>query len=109
MFCESCGKILEVSKNTEGKIIGNCGCGFTKEIASDFAVSEKSKKKEKEGKGVFKEAKTIGYPNICKKCGYGECDVYEMLPSYSDESGIILYRCKKCNFVHRQHDGSSNK
>lgn len=110
MFCNTCGKILNVKKNEEGRVFGVCSCGFSKEADSDFVVSQDVKKEKEKGAGVLKENETEcrGFPNVCKKCGYGECDIHEILPSYSDEASVILYRCKRCKFVHRQHDGTGN-
>jgi len=108
MFCDVCGKILNTTKNENGQVFGVCSCGFKEEICSGFVVSQNVVKEKERGEGILIEAETRGFPNICKKCGYGECDIHEILPSYSDEAGVILYRCKKCKFVHRQHDGTGN-
>ena len=69
----------------------------------------KRKEKEQRGSGIItEEPLSGGFPHICKKCGYGECDVVDLNPPYSDESNIYLYRCKKCFFVERQADGTGN-
>lgn len=109
MFCSVCGKILSIKKDEGGKNVGVCSCGFAKEIDSGFSFSQSIKKDKEKGKGILVETESRGFSNVCKNCGHGECEVHEMLPSYSDESDVVLYRCKKCKVVHRQHDGTGNK
>lgn len=106
-FCDKCGKILEI-KLIDQKNIGLCGCGFTKEFDAILSYSEKLIKKQDTGSGVYQEPETIGFPHTCEKCGYNLCDIYDIKAGYSDESDIILLRCKKCKYVERQADGSSN-
>jgi len=107
-FCDVCGKILEI-KTTKEKTFGICKCGYVKEIEDSVSVSEKGRRKQKVGKGVAEAVVEKGFPHICKKCGFGECEVYDLGASWSDESNIYLFKCKKCGFVERQADGSSNK
>lgn len=107
VFCDSCGKILEI-KTIANNQLGICSCGFIKRIKL-LTTSEKMPEKDEVGEGVAVEIQTHGFPNKCKKCGYGECDVYDLGASYSDESDVYLYRCKKCGYVERQADGSGNK
>jgi DNA-directed RNA polymerase subunit M/transcription elongation factor TFIIS len=71
-------------------------------------TSEKPKKKEHHGKGVFEHREEKGFPHRCKKCGYEEADVADLGISYSDESAKFLFRCKKCGYVERYAEGSSN-
>jgi len=106
MFCPKCNKILEISKENE-KTIGSCICGHVQETMINS--NEKLIKKPKIAKGVFQphESKE-GFPNVCEKCGYVEADVIDLGAPYSDESNIYLFKCKKCNFVKRQTDGTSN-
>jgi len=104
MFCKSCGKILQL-KESNNVII--CICGFANEV-SEVSFSQKAKKKEKIGKGVYKEPESIGFPHTCKKCGYDKCDISDLGVFYGDESNIYLYKCKKCGYVERQADGTGN-
>ncbi|MEI6732270.1 MAG: hypothetical protein WCK90_06355 [archaeon] len=106
-FCDNCKSILKVHEEN-GKLIGVCQCGFKKEVDS-FIISDKSNKIELTGRKVFRDKKTKGWPHLCKKCGHGECDITDLGAPYSDESNIYLYKCKKCKFVQRQADGTSNK
>jgi len=108
MFCESCGKIVELKDFRDAKL-GVCICGVVKIFHDEIVTSEKVHNKAEVGEGVTVEIPTQGFPNICKKCGYGECDVYDLGASYSDESDVYLYKCKKCGYVERQADGSGNK
>lgn len=105
-FCPQCGKLL--SLEIEGKeAFGKCTCGFRKEI-KDISFPEKGVREEEKGEGAAKDIEMSGWPHVCEKCGYGECDITEYGPFYSDESSIILYKCKKCGYTERQADGSSN-
>lgn len=105
MFCKSCGKILQLKEGNNPRI---CSCGFTNEV-SELSFSQKIKKKEKVGKGVYKEPKSIGFTHECKKCGHNKCDFSDLGAFYSDESNVYLYKCKKCGHVERQADGTSNR
>jgi len=104
MFCKSCGRILQLKENNNVVI---CICGFANE-ASEVSFSQKGEKKEKIGKGVYKEAKSLGFPHTCKKCGHERCDISDLGVFYGDEANIYLYKCKKCGYVERQADGTSN-
>jgi len=106
-FCERCGKMLKISEKNNRKM-GNCSCGFEKEINSETNFAEKTKKIEK-GEGVFenKEEKE-GFPHRCKKCGHEQSDIHDLGAPYSDETNIYLFRCKKCGHVERQADGTGN-
>ena len=108
MFCELCGKILNVN-SSENKLLGACSCGFIKEINSDFSFTEVIKNNNI-GSGVLdqNDLLTSGFPHTCSKCGYSECDIDDLGVQIGDESNIILYRCKKCKYVERQADGSGN-
>lgn len=108
IFCDECGKILKI-RNAGGLKLGICECGFVKEIHHGVTSSEKITRKEKIGEGVAVEDKEKGFTNVCKKCGYNKCDVYDLGASYSDESDIYLFKCKKCGHVVRQAEGSGNK
>jgi len=107
LFCDECGKIMDIVK-IKNKQFLICSCSFVKELKSDIKTSEKIPKKSEIGKGVAVEIKTHGFPHKCKKCGFGECDVYDLGAKYSDESNVYLYQCKKCGYVERQADGSGN-
>jgi len=110
LFCDNCGKILEIKNIEEEKIIGICSCGFIKEF--DFHITSIQKQQEKPvfGKGIISDANIgQGFPHKCQKCGYNESEVYDLGASYGDEASIYLFKCKKCGFVERQADGSGNK
>lgn len=107
-FCDRCGKMLSVQTDGEG-MVGVCTCGFAKELEKTFSFSEKSVFIEK-GEGVFEnEEEKEGFPHLCGKCGNGEAEVFDLGASYSDESNIYLFKCKKCGHVERQAEGSGNK
>lgn len=108
-FCKGCGRMLKIASASENPII-ICDCGFVNENKG-LTVSQKMQKKEKVGKGVVRENKKknlSGFPNTCKKCNHKYCEIFDMGVQYGDESGVILYKCKKCGFVERQADGPSN-
>jgi DNA-directed RNA polymerase subunit M/transcription elongation factor TFIIS len=109
LFCDLCGQILKI-KSVENKIVALCDCGFSKEVTSFPIYSEQMKEKEVLGNGVMNENIDIneGFFQICPKCGHDKCEIASIQPSYSDESDLTFYKCKKCNYVDRQADGSSN-
>lgn len=107
-FCEICGKLLKIICSGETSI-GICvSCNYTRRLHSEFTVTEKSQKKEPVGTGVEIKKETPDFPHLCKKCGYKWCDISQVSASYSDESDICLYKCKKCSFTERQADGTGN-
>jgi len=112
LFCDKCGTLLKIEVNESGVLTGSCICGFTKERHYHVITSEKIKKKEEVGKGISKEKDEDGgegFPHKCKKCGYGECTIFQIGAPYADESDIYLYKCRKCKFIERQADGTGNK
>ncbi len=108
IFCDKCGKILQI-KTDNNKVHGICNCGFSGEITPLIFKDKSFSKQEETGKGVAKKPKTLGFPHVCIKCKYKECDLEVIGAPYSDESDIYLYKCKKCGFIERQADGSGNK
>lgn len=107
-FCEKCGKILQIKKE-EHATFGYCKCGYAKHLHSGVRFSQKENHEEELGTGIAHDEITQGYPNTCKKCGFGYSEIEHLNPFYSDESDIYLYKCKKCGHVERQTDGTSNK
>jgi len=108
MFCDLCGGIITIKKINGGKF-GFCNCGFVKEAYSDIKVKSKFPEQIKKGEGVVNEdISKEGFPHKCKKCSFDYCEIYDLGASYSDESNVYLFKCKKCGFVERQADGSSN-
>lgn len=109
-FCPDCGKILSIrEREWDFQMVGTCRCGFSKEVERGFLPSEKIINLER-GKGIAEnKEETEGFPHICNKCGYGESEVFDLGASYSDESNIYLFKCKKCGYVSREAEGSGNK
>lgn len=105
LFCKNCGRILKLESKESERIIGNCECGFRKEVSQAKFCSKGEIKKEI---GIEEEIVTKGFSHICKKCGYGECEISEIGAPYSDESNIFLYICKKCGYTERDGYGTSN-
>ncbi|HLD98544.1 MAG TPA: hypothetical protein VI815_04415, partial [Candidatus Nanoarchaeia archaeon] len=105
LFCEECGKILDIKHTREGRKFGICKCGFVKEVHSDIITTEKTKNNEEfekqnyENTEIIEQVKEIGFPHKCKKCGYEECEVYDLGASYSDEANVYLFKCLKCGHV----------
>jgi DNA-directed RNA polymerase subunit M/transcription elongation factor TFIIS len=98
LFCKKCGKIRDL-KTT------NCTCG---EISDTESVSFKQNfKKIEEGKGAIKDENQLAtYEKTCKKCGYGFAQILDLGIWYSDEAGVIRYKCGKCGNV--EQDNQSN-
>ena len=101
-FCDNCGKPLKV----KGKI-AICSCGFIKEV-SPVHCSEKITQPAEKGKGILKKQTEKGFPHICKECGHEFADIVDLGASYSDESNVYLFKCKKCGNVERDAYGTSN-
>lgn len=95
-FCKECGKL---------KLQCNCNSNNT---SGELFCSEE-KKAVKKGQGVFSQPKTEAYHYVCPKCGSVESDALDMGAPYSDESNILLFKCRSCGYVERQGDGGSNK
>ena len=106
-FCDKCGELLKIVHAGEANV-GTCSCGFVKQLQDELTVGEKAPAKEERGTGVVKEYLTQGFPHVCKKCKHGWCEIHQLSASYSDESDICLYTCKKCGFTERETDGTSN-
>lgn len=99
-FCPNCKKIILKT--------GNCSCGH-EIIEFNLHSTETPKQKQHKSHEILIEEKiTIGFPHICKKCGHNECLIEDVGVSVSDEAGIYLFKCLKCNYVERQADGSCN-
>lgn len=107
LFCPKCGELLTFTNVSDVKL-GVCSCGFIGEVDEDFVISEKPIKVT-EGKGILvPDQDKDGFPHTCDKCGYGKADVVDLGASYSDESNVYLFKCKKCGYVSRDAYGSSN-
>jgi len=107
-FCPDCGRVLTINSR-EFRMIGSCRCGFFKEVERGFLPPEKMIYSEK-GQGVLENKEEEGgFPHVCEKCGNGGADVFDLGASYSDESNIYLFKCKKCGHVGRDAEGSGNK
>lgn len=106
-FCKKCGSILEV-RHVLDRLYGICKCGNTQELHNTFSFGQKVHHAPALGKGVVREAVEKGFPHECKKCGFDECEIIDLGCAYADESNIYLYKCKKCNHVERQADGTGN-
>ena len=105
-FCKKCGKPLKIDKG-----LIKCSCGFNRISDSKISSTEKIKKPEKKGKGIFdkRELEEKGFSHTCKTCGYKYSDVVDLGAPYSDESNVYLFKCKKCGYVERDAYGSGNK
>ncbi|PIZ83872.1 hypothetical protein COX97_00305, partial [Candidatus Pacearchaeota archaeon CG_4_10_14_0_2_um_filter_05_32_18] len=55
IFCDSCGKILEIKTSKDEKKFGLCSCGFIKEINYEVITSDKQKEREEQGEGIAVE------------------------------------------------------
>lgn len=106
-FCPQCGKILKIVEKPRENI-GLCSCGYIK-LEPKLNSNEEIKAKPILGEGVLKEDTSLeGFPHDCPKCGHEMADVVDLGAPYSDESNVYLFICRKCKYVYRQADGSSN-
>lgn len=107
-FCGKCGRMLTAYRKHEQTYDVVCTCGHTNQIHQTLQAGEHVPEKETRGDGVATPVESAGFPHVCKKCGFGFCEPTQLNASYSDESDILLYKCKKCGFVERQADGTGN-
>jgi len=102
IFCDECGRILTIKEN-----IGRCTCGFEKTFDSEIFSTEHIKQKPEKGKGAIKEQNILAtFPHECIKCGHDKAQVIELGVWYSDEAGVVRYKCGKCGFT--EQDKGSN-
>lgn len=108
-FCPRCHKMM-IMQNDHGLNVVRCDCGYYSYDSHDTTTSEKILKKQEVAKGVFSPEKyqEEGFPHPCKKCGFDYAEVVDLGAPYSDESNIYLFKCKKCGYIERQHDGTGN-
>lgn len=85
-----------------------CSCGFKKTINTEkLNISEMQKKPKEKAKGVIEDKNELAtFPHQCPKCGYEKAQVIEMGIWFSDEAGVIRYKCGKCGFT--EQDKGSN-
>lgn len=107
-FCGMCGAILTAYGKHEQMYDVVCSCGHVNQLHKKLEAGEKAPRQETKGSGIATQLKSAGFPHTCKKCGFGFCEPTQLNPSYSDESDILLFKCKKCGFVERQADGTGN-
>ena len=105
-FCDRCGKILHIIRENDHNI-GKCDCGFSK-VLDEISSTESIKKQPEKGKGSLKEYNQLAtYPHECKKCGHNGAQVIEMGIWFSDEAGVVRYRCGKCGFTEQEKGSNS--
>lgn len=110
-FCDKCGKIMKVQEHKDsGKIVLQCHCGFEKPFNSaehNISSTENIPPAPEVGKGaVDSKNELAGFPHLCKKCGYDLAQVIDLGVWFSDEAGVIRYKCGKCGFT--EQDKESN-
>jgi DNA-directed RNA polymerase subunit M len=102
IFCNVCGRILTITEK-----VGKCACGFEKTFSEEIFSTEEIKQKSQKGEGFVKEQNILAtFAHECKKCGHDKAQVIEMGVWYSDEAGVIRYKCGKCGFT--EQDKGSN-
>ena len=105
MFCDMCGKILNICNENE-VVIGKCGCGFSKIM--EVSSQEQSKKVEERGKGAINDKNILAtFPHRCKHCDHDLAEVIELGVWYSDEAGNVLYKCGKCGKSEQEKGNNS--
>ena len=77
------------------------------DLGIKLEIVEKIKQKEIVGQGVIEDQNIYAtFPNKCQKCGHDKAQVIELGIWYSDEAGVVRYKCGKCGFV--EQDKESN-
>lgn len=115
MFCKKCGRILNIEKiDLDGEVdgkkeisIGRCVCGYSK-VLGEISTTEKMPKKIEKGKGAVEDKNELAtFPHKCKKCGHEQAQVIEMGVWYSDEAGVVRFKCGKCGYTEQSADSNS--
>ena len=92
------------------KKIARCLCGFEQdfdETKHDISSTESMPRRPEKGKGaVDSKNQLAGFPHLCKKCGYDKAQVIDLGVWFSDEAGVIRYKCGRCGFT--EQDQGSN-
>jgi DNA-directed RNA polymerase subunit M/transcription elongation factor TFIIS len=101
IFCKECGRILSLKKE-----VMFCVCGEPKPEMNEISFKEKIKTSEFGNGSVDDENVFATFPHICKKCGYDKAEIIDLGIWYSDEAGVIRYKCGKCKYV--EQDNQSN-
>ena len=78
------------------------------DIGIRLEIEDKIDKKEIVGQGVVDDKNIFAtYPHLCTKCGHDKAQVIEMGIWYSDEAGVIRFRCGKCGFTEQTKESNS--
>ncbi len=109
LFCDKCGKISKIEK-IDNKRVVRCSCGFEKQLEEHHEVSstENMPIVPEKGKGAVSGKNQLAtFPHTCKKCGYDKAQVIDLGVWFSDEAGVIRYRCGKCGFTEQDKDSNT--
>jgi len=100
MFCKTCGRLLTPKKTEYGKWLA-CPEGHPQpELNQDKNILQTTNNNQGQRLQVSDGINTLAvHDHVCKKCGYGQAELIEIAPFYSDEDSVIRMKCGKCGFV----------
>ena len=100
LCCTQCGNLLLPRVTPYGKWMA-CPAGHTQPQLNQEHNILVSKNKEQGRKIEVGDGLNIlaVHDHTCKRCGYGQAELIEMLASYSDEDNIYRMKCGQCGFV----------
>jgi DNA-directed RNA polymerase subunit M/transcription elongation factor TFIIS len=78
------------------------------EIGVSLESNEKIPKKKVVGQGAVDDKNIYAtFPHVCPKCGHDKAQVIELGIWYSDEAGVVRFKCGKCGFADQSKDSNS--
>jgi len=79
-----------------------------KDLGINLEATESIKKKKLVGTGIIDDKNIYAtYPHKCKKCGHDKAQVIDLGIWYSDEAGVIRFKCGKCGFAEQTADSNT--
>lgn len=108
-FCPDCGNLLRLDRNSEGKPILKCKCGFIKDTNLEpkkKSFSDVDKKKLIKKTVIIDNTSQQTYPTTeieCPKCGNMVAEYFQQQTRSADEPPTTFYRCIKCNHRWRKY------
>lgn len=102
MFCPKCGSIL-MPKNSDGKKVMLCSCGFTDKNMESAKIKEKIKS-EKKIDVVENEKESLPLTDAeCPKCKHKKAYYWMVQTRAGDEPETKFLKCEACKHIWRDY------
>lgn len=90
-------------KKEKGKVYLLCSCGHKQLLAKGLDIfKEKIFKPIKKVEAADSKNRLAVYKHKCKYCGHNKAELITFEPWYSDEDGIVRYKCGRCGKVEQE-------